>query len=223
MVGKMQHELNRLPEFQDTELIVPACHDTASAIAAIPASGDDWAFISSGTWSLIGVVVESPNISAEPRTLNFTNLGGAGGKICFLKNVNGMWLLQQCMEDWTKAGYVYAVEELIRSCEEMPEPRVLFDVEDPQLMLPGDMHGKINKQMESAGFAAFAMNEGDIPRMANTIFHSLAKRYADVLAPASRITGKRLKRLFVVGGGGQRPVGQTLWRMERLVGLADHG
>jgi rhamnulokinase len=201
MVGTIRHELNRLAAFQDAELIVPACHDTASAIAAIPGSGDDWAFISSGTWSLVGVVLESPNISSEARKLNFTNLGGAGGTICFLKNVNGMWLLQQCMEDWAKAGRVVSVEELIRSCEKMPEPRVLFDVEEPQLMLPGDMHGKINKQIEAAGFAAFAMNERDIPRMANTIFHSLAKRYADVLKSVSRITGKRLKRLFVVGGG----------------------
>ena len=201
IVGKIWHELNRLPELNDTTLIVPACHDTASAIAAIPASGDDWAFISSGTWSLIGVVLDVPNISADAKRMNFTNLGGAGGTICFLKNVNGMWLLQQCMEDWARAGQVWTVEELIRSCERLPAPQMLFDVDDPALVLPGDMHSKINKQMEAAGFPGFAMNERDIPRMANGIFHNLAKRYANVLAAVSRITGKQLKRLFVVGGG----------------------
>ncbi len=201
MVGKIRHELKELPAFEETELIVPACHDTASAIAAIPASGEDWAFISSGTWSLVGVVLLSPNVSPEARKLNFTNLGGAGGKICFLKNVNGMWLLQQCMEDWAKAGYVSSVEELIRECEKLPEPRVLFDVDDPELMLPGDMHAKIKKQIEAAGYPAFEMNKRDIPQMVNTIFHSLAKRYVDVLESVARITDKRLKRLFVVGGG----------------------
>src|SRR5256885_746367 len=201
IVGKIRHELNRLPELSDTTLIVPACHDTASAIAAIPASGEDWAFISSGTWSLVGVVLDAPNISADAKRMNFANLGGAGGKICFLKNVNGMWLLRQCMEDWARAGQAWTVEELIRSCQRFPAPPMLFDVDDPLLMLPGDMHGKINKQMEAAGFPAFAMNERDIPRMANAIFHSLAKRYADVLAAVSRITGKQLNRLFVVGGG----------------------
>ena len=201
IVGKIRHELNRLPELGDTALIVPACHDTASAIAAIPASGDDWAFVSSGTWSLVGVVLDVPNISGDAKRMNFTNLGGAGGKSCFLKNVNGMWLLQQCMECWTRTGQAWSVEELIRSCERLPAPQMLFDVDDPVLMLPGDMHGKINKQMEAAGFPAFAMNERDIPRMANAIFHSLAKRYADLLAAVSRITGKQLTRLFVVGGG----------------------
>jgi len=203
IVGKIRHELNRLKELGDTTLIVPACHDTASAIAAIPASGDDWGFISSGTWSLLGVVLDTPNISADAKRMNFTNLGGAGGKICFLKNVNGMWLLQQCVEDWARTGQAWTVEELIRSCERLPAPQMFFDVDDPVLMLPGDMHGKINRQMEAAGFPAFAMNERDIPRMANAIFHSLAKRYADVLAAVSRIIGKQLKRLFVVGGGGK--------------------
>jgi len=203
IVGKIRHELNRLPELGDTTLIVPACHDTAAAIAAIPTSGDDWAFISSGTWSLVGVVLDAPNISADAKRMNFTNLGGAGGKICFLKNVNGMWLLQQCVEDWARTGQAWTVEELIRSCERLPAPQMFFDVDDPVLMLPGDMHGKINKQLEAAGLPAFAMNERDIPHMANAIFHSLAKRYADVLAAVSRITGKQLKRLFVVGGGGK--------------------
>jgi len=69
----------------DTTLIVPACHDTAAAIAAIPTSGDDWGFISSGTWSLVGVVLDAPNISADAKRMNFTNLGGAGGKFVFSK------------------------------------------------------------------------------------------------------------------------------------------
>jgi len=131
--------------------------------------------------------------------MNFTNLGGAGGKICFLKNVNGMWLLQQCVEDWARTGQAWTVEELIRSCERLPAPQMFFDVDDPVLMLPGDMHGKINRQMEAAGFPAFAMNERDIPRMANAIFHSLARRYADVLAAVFSNHRQAIEALFVVG------------------------
>src|SRR5258706_3455165 len=99
IVGSIAGDLSNLAALRSTKLIVPACHDTASAIAAIPASGEDWAFISSGTWSLVGVVLLSPNVSPEARKLNFTNLGGAGAKISFLKNVNGMWQLPQCTGD----------------------------------------------------------------------------------------------------------------------------
>ena len=94
-------------------MIVPACHDTASAIAAIPATGDDWAFISSGTWSLVGTMLDSPCVSDEARSQNFTNLGGVGGKICFLKNVNGMWLLRQCMDEWEANGVMWKLEDLL--------------------------------------------------------------------------------------------------------------
>jgi rhamnulokinase len=180
---------------------VPACHDTASAIAAIPAAGDDWAFISSGTWSLVGTVVPKPCVTDEARKLNFTNLGGVGGSICFLKNVNGMWLLHQCMDYWEKAGYVWSLNALLRHCEQLPAPEQLIDVDDPQLMVPGDLPGAINGQLSGAGCATLPIDNRGIPQMANLIFHSLAQRYAQVLDSVSRVTGKKLKRLFVVGGG----------------------
>ena len=99
ILGAVLGELGELPAFQNTVVVAPACHDTASAIAAIPATGDDWAFISSGTWSLVGTVLGAPCGTDQAQALNFTNLGGVGGKICFLKNVNGMWLLQQCIQE----------------------------------------------------------------------------------------------------------------------------
>jgi len=99
-LGQLKGTLASLPAFRNTRLIAPACHDTASAIAGIPAQGDDWAFISSGTWSLVGCVLDSACVSEAARNANFSNQGGVGGKIYFLKNVNGMWLLRQCMEHW---------------------------------------------------------------------------------------------------------------------------
>ncbi len=119
IVGTLNGPLSTLPAFCGTRLIVPACHDTASAIAAIPAKGEDWAFISSGTWSLVGTVLNSPCITKEARELNFTNLGGVGGTTCFLKNVNGMWLLRQCMDEWERLGQHWTLPDLIRQCAEI--------------------------------------------------------------------------------------------------------
>jgi rhamnulokinase len=201
IVGSIGGDLSKLPALRDTKLIVPACHDTASAIAAIPASGEDWAFISSGTWSLVGTVLKTPCVSDEARGMNFTNLGGAGRSICFLKNVNGMWLLRQCMDEWEERGTIVSVNELVLECETLPAPDFLIDVDDLPLTLPGDMLGKINGQLRRAGHRPFTPGNGDIPLIANTIFHSMAKRYAEVLECIVAITGKRLKRLFIVGGG----------------------
>jgi len=201
VVGKVRGELSRLAQFSDTKLIVPACHDTASAIAAIPASGNDWAFISSGTWSLVGTVLASPCVSESARELNFTNLGGVGGTICFLKNVNGMWLLRQCMDEWERHGFAWKLEELIRRCEQLRAPRTLIDVDEAALMRPGNMVEKINAQLKAVGAPQLEVNDQGILAMANVLFCSLAKRYADVLASVARITGKKLRRLFVVGGG----------------------
>jgi rhamnulokinase len=184
-----------LPAFGRTKLIAPACHDTASAIAGIPAEGDDWAFISSGTWSLIGAVLDTPCVSDLARRLNFSNEGGIGGKTYFLKNVNGMWLLRQCIEQWQKDGELWTVPQLIDACTSLTAPTSLIDVDDPEFLLPGDMPSRINDRLGKSGGPLTA------PRMANVIFHSLASRYAEVARDLAKITGKRLKRLYVVGGG----------------------
>jgi len=201
--GAMRGDLSDLSSFRKTQLIFPACHDTASAIAAIPATGEDWAFISSGTWSLVGTVLDSPCVNEDAQKLNFTNLGGVGKQICFLKNVNGMWLLRQCMDEWGQRGRVWSVKELLRQCASLPAPHGLIDVDERELMLPGNMVGKINAQLKRAGHRSFGRDDSEIPLMANTIFHSLAARYAEVLASIAALTKKKLKRLFIVGGGGQ--------------------
>ena len=209
-VGRVSGELSTLPALRGSKLIVPACHDTASAIAAIPASGEDWAFISSGTWSLVGTVLQTPYVTEEARRMNFTNLGGVGRSTCFLKNVNGMWLLQQCIEEWKERGAMVTLHELVQACAKIPPPDALINVDDPQLTLPGGMLGKINAQLERTGQRRFSPEPWEIPRVANTIFHSLAARYAEVLASITAITGKKLKRVFIVGGGSKN------WLLNRL-------
>jgi rhamnulokinase len=203
VLGPLCPEFARLPAFRETQVIAPACHDTASAIAAIPASGDDWAFISSGTWSLVGTVLDKPCITEEAQSLNFTNLGGIGGKTCFLKNVNGMWLLRQCMDQWEERGFRWPFEDLLARCASLPAPPTLIDVDDPQLILPGNTMEKISAQLTGLGQPGFGFHDAAIPSVANIIFHSLAQRYAEVLSSIGKITGKKLKRLFIVGGGNQ--------------------
>lgn len=204
VLGPLAGELATLPALQHAQVIAPACHDTASAIAAIPATGDDWAFISSGTWSLVGTVLDSPCVTSDAQAMNFTNLGGVGGKIYFLKNVNGMWLLNQCLDEFKRRGIAcLLLPDLLAECASLPAPPALIDIDDPHLMLPGHTIDKINSQLGRLGRPAFALNRESIPCLANTIFHSMAARYAEVLSAISRITGKKLKRLFIVGGGSQ--------------------
>ncbi len=203
VLGPISTELASLSAFRETQVIVPACHDTASAIAAIPAIGDDWAFISSGTWSLVGAVLDAPCVTDAARSMNFTNLGGVSGKICFLKNVNGMWLLRQCMDEWEQQGVCWTLEDLLSGCASLPAPAVPIDVAAPQLMIPGHTIDKINSQLGRLGQPRLCLDGSGPLALANTIFYSMAARYADVLAQISEITGKKLRRLFIVGGGSQ--------------------
>jgi rhamnulokinase len=189
-VGRLTAPLAELPAFRDTVLIAPACHDTASAIAGIPATGDDWAYISSGTWSLVGTLLEEPKNDPAAREENFTNLGAVGGQICFHKNVNGMWLMRQCIEKWAAA-------------ETAAGPDGLLDVDDADLLLAGYMPQRINAQRVRKGFVPLNESPANAPEFASLIFHSLAARYASVLERVALHSGKNLSRLFVVGGASQ--------------------
>jgi rhamnulokinase len=211
-VGHLRGDLSELSALQETKVIVPACHDTASAIAAIPATGNDWAFISSGTWSLVGTVLDAPCVTDEARAQNFTNLGGVGGKICFLKNVNGMWLLRQCMDEWEANGVVWKLEDLLRECQSLAPPTHLIDVDSPDLMVPGAAVAKINAQLTSAGANPLVADSLGVPIIANLIFHSLAERYANVLRSIEATAKKKLRRVFIVGGGNKN---QLLNRLTR--------
>ena len=202
LLGKLDGPLRALPAFRDTELIAPACHDTASAIAGIPASGDDWAYISSGTWSLVGALTSQPHNSLGARADNFTNLGAVGGANCFHKNVNGMWLIKQCMDAWSDESKNQAkIEELLEAAGKLAAPDHLLTVDDPLLLLVGQMPQRINAQRRSAGFAPLDESAVGAPAMVSLILHSLANRYAEVLSRVQQHTGKHLRRIFIVGGG----------------------
>jgi rhamnulokinase len=209
-IGQLTGPLAMLPAFQSTRLIAPACHDTASAIAAIPDSGDDWAYISSGTWSLVGTLLPTPNNSQRARDENFTSLIGADGAICFHKNVNGMWLLRQCMETWAAEGVEHNIAELVAAAASAPVPAYTLDVDDPDLLLSGRMPQRINAQLHRRSLPELDPSPANAPAMAAFLFHSLAARYAEVLASVAAITGKKLRKLYIMGGGSQNELLNTL-------------
>jgi rhamnulokinase len=200
IVGRLQGPLSQLPALRDTLLVAPACHDTASAIAGIPAQGEDWAYISSGTWSLVGTLLEHPCAGPDAARLNFTNEGGVGGRRCFLRNVNGLWLLEECLKHWQAEGEHWTWDALLEAASQLPTPEVLLDVDDPELLQPGNMPGRIVAQLARRQEGT-AVPRNTAPAITRLVLHSLAARYATVLHQAARLTGRDLTRLFIVGGG----------------------
>jgi rhamnulokinase len=205
-LGKLRGPFANLPALRNAELIAPACHDTASAIAGIPPHAEQWAYISSGTWSLIGALLASPCNSPAALADNFTNLGAVGNRICFHKAVNGMWLLKQCIDSWSlgtssAAGTSFTVEELIRLASLEPTPSALLDVADPELGLVGNMPARINAQLRAHGHLPLDESPTGAARMASLIFHGLAAAYALTLEELRRHTGLQPTEIVVVGGG----------------------
>ncbi len=220
-VGRLKGPLARLGAFSNTRLIAPACHDTASAIAAIPDAGGDWAYISSGTWSLVGTLLDSPVTSPEAADANFTNLAGAAGKTLFHKNVNGLWLLRQSIEAWSVPGFQISLPELVDQASSVAAPDHLLDVDDPDLLLPGDMPARINRQLRGRGLLELDPSPTNAPAIASLIFHSLASRYAEVLKSAQTLTGRTFRRLYIVGGGSRNALLNRL--TEEATGLRIQG
>lgn len=203
ILGTLRGPLAELEAFRETLLIAPACHDTASAIAGIPAEGNDWAYISAGTWSLVGTVLNGPMNDTDVRADNFTNLSGVGGRTCFHMNVNGMWMLRQCIGDWSRDGVLWTAQDLVEAVQEFPRPLGLIDVDHPDFLLAGRMTGTINAHLRQEGYPTLDERGANAPAFAHLIFHSLAARYAQVLERVAFHSGKKLKRLFIVGGASQ--------------------
>ena len=120
-------------------VVAPACHDTGSAVAAVPAVGGDWAFLSSGTWSLLGIEVPQPYVNDVVLERNFTNEGGVWGTTRLLKNICGMWLLEECRRDWAKQGLATDYGKLLAEAQRQPAFRSLLNVNDPCFVAPGGM------------------------------------------------------------------------------------
>ncbi|MBE2205382.1 MAG: rhamnulokinase [Chthoniobacterales bacterium] len=181
--------------------VVATCsHDTGAAVAAVPAGEEnDWAYLSSGTWSLIGVELPAPLINAETLAANFTNEGGFGGTTRFLKNIVGLWILQECRRDWEKAGTTWDYAELNRLAAEATPLRTLINPDDPRFLKPGDMPEKIRTFARETG-QPVPESPGQFTR---GILESLALLYRHTLTDIEQLTGRTIQKIHIVGGGSQ--------------------
>ncbi len=219
-LGRLSGRLAELPAFHDTRLIAPACHDTASAVAAIPDQRDDWAYISSGTWSLVGTLLDAPLNTPEACEANFTNLAAAGGKVCFHKGVNGLWILRQCLESWNEAGARLSIVDVVEFAAAHPDRGYALEVDDPELLLQGNMPERINAQLRRRGLPEMSPEPEHAGELASFLFHSLAARYAEVLHRIAQLTGREFRRLYIMGGGSQNALLNRL--TSRATGLPVH-
>jgi len=196
IIGSLSKEIGAETGFAPLPLVAVATHDTASAVAATPAEGDDWAYLSSGTWSLMGIETRAPIITDEARRANFTNEGGVAGTFRVLKNITGLWLLQQCRRAWSSEREV-SYDELIGAASEAPPFVSLVDPDDPTFLNPPDM---------PAAVRAFCRRTGqpDPASMAATVrcvLESLALKYRFVLEQLRRLRAEPIRRIHVIGGG----------------------
>jgi rhamnulokinase len=180
-------------------VIAPGSHDTASAVAAIPGLDPTSIYISSGTWSLMGMEIAQPIINAQTRSLNVTNEGGVAGTIRFLKNIAGLWLLQESRRQWQREGHDYSWDDLMAQARQAPAFRSLLDPDAADFLNPSNMVEAIRGYCRRTGQPA-PETVGEVVRAA---LESLALRYRGVLEGMEGLTGTRLATLHIVGGGSQ--------------------
>lgn len=185
----------------DVPVIAPATHDTGAAVAAVPvAEGKSpWAYLSSGTWSLLGAELDQPMISEQSLALDFTNEGGVGGKIRFLKNIFGLWLVQECRRTWERSGEKLDYAALTAEAEASPAFVSLIDLDDPRLIAPENMPELIQAMCRETG-QPVPQGRGPIVRCA---LESLALKYRKTLRALDGVLGRKTERLHIIGGGTQ--------------------
>ncbi|WP_431229770.1 rhamnulokinase [Paenarthrobacter nicotinovorans] len=183
----------------DTKVVAVGSHDTASAVAAVPAADQDFAYISSGTWSLVGVELPQPVLNETSRKANFTNERGVDGTIRYLRNVGGLWLLSECQRAWAAEGHTQALTALLDSAAALPAGGPRINADDPRFTAPDNMPDRIRAAVRNTG----AVLPDRPAAVVRCIMDSLAAGYARTLADAERLTGRSTSVVHIVGGGSQ--------------------
>lgn len=181
----------------DAKVMTVASHDTASAVIAVPTTEKDFIYISSGTWSLMGTELESPLINEQSRLMNFTNEGGAAGTIRFLKNIMGLWIIQESRRQWKREGKDYSFAQMEAWAKESPAFRSLINVDHPSFATPGNMPEKIREYCRQTA-QPVPETVGEVVRC---IYESLALKYRFVAESIQKLMGRNAKVIHVVGGG----------------------
>lgn len=180
-------------------VIAPACHDTGSAAVAVPAGQAGFAWVSSGTWSTLGTECLAPVINAQSLAYNFTNEGGVCGTFRLLRNVMGLWLVQESRHEWERHGESFTEPELVRLAAEAAPFQAVVDPDDPSFLKPGDMPSRLREFCRRTRQKAPASN-GEVVRC---VLESLALKYRFVLEHLEELVGRRLDPVHIVGGGSQ--------------------
>ena len=194
VLGPLSPAVAEATGLRNTKVVLPASHDTASAVAAVPAVGDDWAYVSSGTWSLVGVETDAPFVNAQALAASLTNEAGVNGTTRLLKNVMGLWILQECRRAWGDVPFdvLYAEAEEYETGDFLS---IALDPDAPEFLAPGlDMPERVQHAMGRP------MKRGEIVR---AILEGLAQKTAEVVDSLEGVTGRTIRTIHVVGGGSQ--------------------
>jgi len=200
VLGPLQGPLTALEAFRGTQIIAPATHDTASAIAGIAADMSSTAYISSGTWSLVGTITQTPVTTRHAFDAGYTNIGAAGGGLLFHSLINSMWVLKQCMDSWAAAGRPWKIEDIVQEAAQCNCATGVLDMDAPTLMLDTGMPERINNELKRLGFDAIPDVAGNEPLFARTIFESLALRYASAIHNLEIMLDRKMERIHMIGG-----------------------
>ena len=186
-----------LPGYASAKVVTPPSHDTASAVVGVPLSDPDAAYISSGTWSLVGVETREPVINEAAMAANLTNEGGAFGTIRLLRNSTGMWLLQESRRQWAREGREYSYDELVRLAASVPTGGSLVNTDHPSFVAPGDLPARVRAYCARTGQPA----PEDEAAVVRCVLDSLALGYRRTVEDLATVTGRPVTAVHIVGGG----------------------
>ena len=187
----------KLGSYRGTDVIAPACHDTGSAVVAVPATSDNVAYLSSGTWSLLGMELNAPILGDAAYAANVTNEGGYENTYRFLKNIMGLWVVDQCRATWKAAGKDYSFDQLAAMAASVHPFKTLIEPDDPTFLAPGDMPARVNDYCRKRGQAIPASDA----ELIAAVYVSLAYKYRYVLEQLIAVSGQKVDRLHIIGGG----------------------
>ena len=201
-IGLLRDDLAEESELGKVKVVAVAGHDTGAAVAAVPAANQNFAYLSSGTWSLMGIEVKDAIINKNTSELNFTNEGGVEGTTRFLKNITGMWLLEQCLKEWKKEGITYAYEKLVQMADTVPAFQSMVDTDHASFGNPASMTKAIVDYCHATGQTAPSSHA----EFVRCIFESLSLKYKYVINILKELAPFPIEKLHVIGGGSKNPL-----------------
>jgi rhamnulokinase len=196
-LGTMSKAMIDELKWPQTQVVATCSHDTGAAVAAVPAEGENWAYLSSGTWSLLGIESPTPVITKQSSAYNFTNEAGLGGTTRLLKNIVGLWIVQECRRAWLKEGHDYSYDDLARLASEAEPLKSLIHPADARFYKPDNMPQKVADYCAETG-QPVPKTPGAIIRC---VYESLALLYRKTLQQVEEISGRKCAQLHIVGGG----------------------